>query len=64
MDWNEFLQVEADAKNTISLATIMVENLARLCRGRLRHVDGYTLSSLKRELRDFNMQTREWKDKK
>ncbi len=35
--------------------------MARMLRGRLRHVGAGILSELKRELRDFNIHTGEWK---
>ena len=41
-----------------------VGKMARLCAGRLRVSDApaYTLRTLKRELRGFNMTTGEWKE--
>lgn len=36
--------------------------LADLLEGRLRHVSGYRLAKLKRELRDFNIHTGRWKE--
>lgn len=36
-------------------------DMAGLLRGRLRHVAGYILKDLKRELRDFNIHTQRWK---
>lgn len=35
--------------------------MAWMLDGRLRHVDAWTLKRLKRELRDFNINTGEWK---
>ena len=35
---------------------------AELLIGRLRKVRGYTLERLKKELRSYNMHTRQWKD--
>lgn len=37
------------------------ESMAELLHGRLRHVSHHQLARLKRELRDFNMHTGEWK---
>ena len=36
--------------------------LAQLLVGRLRHVGGWTLKDLKKELQRFNMRTGEWMD--
>lgn len=59
-----------DMRNEISAARRTLENadrvtasIAYLLEGRLRHVDSWTLASLKKELRDFNAHTGVWKEK-
>jgi len=43
-------------------ADICANDMAMLLAGRLRGVRPYVLAKLKRELRSFNICTREWKD--
>lgn len=50
------------AKYTLDNADDVASDLARLLQGRLRHVSPYILKKLKKELRDFNMHTGNWKD--
>jgi len=51
-----------DAKYKMELMDRTADALAELLRGHLRHVDrGDLLISLKRELRDFNITTGQWK---
>lgn len=49
------------ARETLRNADRQANEMAKLIVGRLRHVDGWVLDNLKRELRDFNMHTRSWK---
>ncbi len=51
---NEARIIQRDADDLAS-------NMAKMVVGRLRHIDKWTLCELKRELRGFNMHTREWK---
>lgn len=57
-----------EAKAVIGRAEMCVPAMLKLCKGRLRVVREYwdlkTLASLKRELRDFNLQTLQWKGRK
>ena len=50
-----------DAKETLKAADHAADAMAEILRGRLRHVSPWTLSVLKRELRDYDMQKRQWK---
>lgn len=62
MNYSEMTEAVNDAKQTLHFADIMANKIARLLVGRLRKVEShYTLSCLKRELRDYNIQTGEWK---
>ncbi len=63
MTYDEFCEAVADAERTEYRARVAVQKIARLCKGRLRlaDVDSYTLSALKRELRDWNMHSCEWR---
>jgi hypothetical protein len=56
--WTEGLE---DAKKTMERADDAANTFARTLVGRLRKVSRSTLAQLKRELRDFNIQTKEWK---
>lgn len=50
-----------EAKARINSADVVVDDIARLLEGRLRRVNASTLRRLKRELRDFDMTTGNWK---
>lgn len=51
-----------EAELTIRAADEVAGHMANILRGRLRQVSsGYVLAGLKRELRDFDMTTKEWK---
>jgi hypothetical protein len=52
----------AEAKETMSAADQMANQLAGLLRGRLRHVQPWHLKALKKELQNFNAHTGRWKD--
>lgn len=49
------------AKLQMRAADACADDMARILRGRLRHVRPWNLEALKRELREFNMHTKEWK---
>jgi len=53
-----------EAKEQLRNADKLVKELAPILEGRLIHVSGVTLARLKKELRDFNAHTFQWKDKK
>lgn len=58
----EMRQATDEAKTILSRADFCASELAIVLRGRLRHVSStYTLSELKKELKDFNAHTGEWK---
>ena len=62
MNWDDFWKSFADARNTMSQADSVADRMAGMLVGRLHKCSGYTLAKLKRELRDFNIQTHKWKD--
>ena len=49
------------AKTTLRAADSVANDMAFLLIGRLHHCSPQTLVRLKRELKNFNSQTREWK---
>ncbi len=59
--WDAMRRALDEARNTISAADNAADAMAKMLRGRLRHVNSWVLEDLKRELRDFNMHTKEWK---
>lgn len=63
MTYDEARQVLAIARSTINASNYIVGDIAALCVGRLRqsNATNATLSELKRELKDYNIHTREWK---
>ena len=62
MDIDQVLQAIRAAKDTQRVADECADKAARVVVGRLRHCSAYVLTQLKRELRSFNMATREWND--
>lgn len=50
-----------EARTVMRAADVMAGDMAFLLRGRLRKVPANTLAALKKELREFNAATREWK---
>jgi len=64
MNFKEVTEAVETAKSTIIRGDEAARQLASLLRGRLRvaQIGEYILADLKRELRNFNMQTGEWKD--
>ncbi len=65
MNWTEFQTAYDDAKRTMRLADSQTAGMAAMIAGRLRRADvsGSTLEKLKKELRDYNIHTRLWKQK-
>ena len=51
------------AKQQLIAADKIADELATVLVGRLRHVRGHTLERLKKELRSFNCQTHQWKER-
>lgn len=69
MTLQEMQQTVDEASATIRKADSMIPHMIRLCRGRLRNVsqdysDRRVLADLKKELRDFNITTLQWKEGK
>ena len=61
---NPFDSVTAAVQNGNMLQRAIrnqADSLAYLLTGNLRHANTYNLTRLKKELRDFNMHTGEWK---
>jgi hypothetical protein len=56
----------ADARRTVANGDIIIRELAALMVGRLRTADIHSqkLVALKRELRDFDCNTKKWKAKR
>lgn len=63
MTYQEMLEAQNDAQRTIRNGDRAIKVLAELMVGRLRlaEVDRGVCEKLKRELKDFNMQTLQWK---
>ena len=63
MNWNDFKTAFDDAKNTVRQADSVVADMARMVAGRLKNsnVSHYVLEELKKELADYNLHTKEWK---
>jgi len=60
--FNLFYEGLQDAQQTQRAADANANRMAEMLVGRLRHVRGIHLEKLKRELRDFNIQTHRWKE--
>lgn len=52
-----------EAKIALRAADSVAATMAHLLVGRLRHVPTWTLSYLKRELRDYNIHTGTWRER-
>lgn len=61
MNFSEMYDAITEAQRTIELAETQSTRMARILQGRLRMVQPWVLVNLKRELRDFNIHTKEWK---
>ena len=57
----EMKRTISDAQDTLNHADSVACEIAPLLRGRLRHCYESDLIALKKELKHFNMHTREWK---
>jgi len=63
MNIHEMQQAVRDAKNTLSSADSQAEDMARILIGRLKKVgNSHILSTLKKELRTWNIHTGQWMD--
>lgn len=64
--FDEVREAVSRAEAQLRAADQSATEMARLLTGRLRHVQGWqgkrALAALKRELRDFNIQTERWKE--
>lgn len=58
---NQMKKAVSEAQQTLKAADSVAGTMARLLIGRLRFVPGWILCNLKRELRDFNMTTYQWR---
>jgi hypothetical protein len=54
-------EVVEEAKRIDSARRINARHMAKLLRGHLQHADADDLAALKKELRDFNIHTGNWK---
>ena len=63
MDFNDIRNARIAAQHQVELADQAVKDAVRLASGRLKaaNVPTYLLEELKRELKDFNAKTGEWK---
>jgi len=60
--WDEMRAAIDEARDRLRAADNCASDMASILRGRLRRVNStYELRELKRELRDFDMTTGEWK---
>ena len=59
--FDEMKAAVADARGTMLAADSVANDMASMLRGRLRHVRPFHLAALKRELTEFNANTRTWK---
>lgn len=60
--WDQMETTLDEARAIQNAADSHATRMARMLRGRLRHVNRYVLEDLKRELRNFNMHTGRWND--
>ena len=59
--FDQVRQAMGEARATLSSVDRVAGDMASMLRGRLRHVPGYILVELKRELRGFDAHKKEWK---
>lgn len=52
----------SEANYVLKYADKVAAQIGRLLIGRLKHCSNHTLKALKKELRDYNMHTGEWKE--
>ena len=65
MTFDEMTEAVEEAERTIRMADIATRKVAKLIIGRLRSIKtpSWVLAELKRELRDYNIHTGQWKDR-
>jgi len=62
MNYREMSDAVEDAQRTMNLVDSMADRFARMLIGRLRKVNScWVLAELKRELKDYNIHTGQWK---
>jgi len=59
--FDQMREAMREAQTTMRAADSVADTMAEMLRGRLKKVRRWHLAALKRELRDFNMHTGEWK---
>jgi hypothetical protein len=64
--WDEMREAYKEAETTIKAADFLIADMAKMISGKLRNIElnyqNYRiLSKLKRELSEFNLNTRKWK---
>ena len=62
MDIYEMRRQISAARNTLENADQVAGSIAILLPGRLRHCSSTVLEKLKKELKDYNIHTGQWKD--
>ena len=61
MNFDDMKKAVNDAEATLRFADIATKDMVGMVKGRLRMAYGYDLAELKKELREFNAVTHEWK---
>ena len=66
MNWTESQQAIIEAKETLRRAEYMGRDISNLIKNQLRNyeISGDVLNAFKSELKDWNMNTMAWKDRK
>ena len=59
--FDEMRRAINQAREINNAADNAANSIVDLLDGRLRHVSPYRLAKIKKQLRDFNMHTKEWK---
>jgi len=63
MTIQELAQALNEAEQTFQAADTAASRIARLLKGRMRRIESNSLlSAIKRELKDYNIQTGRWKE--
>ena len=64
MKWEEMNEAVQEAKATINQADRFLNHMANMLRRKLRsgNIGAYNLREFKKELKNYNMITGEWKD--
>lgn len=66
LTYHDIEQARIDAQQTLAKADQATRQAAQLIKGRLRSagVPSWVLEELKRELKDYNMHTGQWRERK